>query len=149
MEWMILPLKRYADFSGRSSRMEYWMFSLLLAIIAFVLVLIFALTAGFKGMLSSDGSDPSAMFSGSIVIFSILSLIFVAAIIVPSIAVTVRRWHDMDKSGWMMLLFIVLGMIPVVGILASIANIVFMCLPGTSGPNKYGEDPVGDPQAVI
>jgi uncharacterized membrane protein YhaH (DUF805 family) len=145
MEWMILPLKRYADFSGRSSRMEYWMFALLQFIIVVALALVFVLIGGSSGAFDAGG-DSVAMFSGS---FLILALVYLAVFLVPSIAVAVRRWHDMDKTGWMVLLFAVLGMIPVIGFLASIANIVFMCLPGTSGPNQYGDDPLGASQAVI
>jgi uncharacterized membrane protein YhaH (DUF805 family) len=145
MEWMILPLKRYADFSGRSSRMEYWMFALLQLIIVVALALVFLVIGGSSAAFDAGG-DPSAMFGGSVVI---LALVYLAVFLVPSIAVAVRRWHDMDKTGWMVLLFAVLGAIPVVGFLASIANIVFMCLAGTSGPNQYGDDPLGRSHTVI
>ncbi len=145
MEWMILPLQRYADFSGRSSRMEYWMFALLQFIIVVALGLILGLVGGLSGAFSGGG-EPSGLALG---LLGILGLLWLAIFLVPGIAVTIRRWHDMDKSGWMMLLFIVLGMIPFVGFLASIANIVFMCLPGTSGPNKYGDDPIGGSRTVI
>jgi uncharacterized membrane protein YhaH (DUF805 family) len=97
MEWMILPLKRYADFSGRSSRMEYWMFALLQFIIVITLGVVFVVIGGSVGAFGTGG-DPGTMFSGSVLI---LALVYLAVFLVPNIAVAVRRWHDMDKTGWM------------------------------------------------
>ena len=128
MDWMLLPLKRYADFQGRSRRMEYWMFTLGIAIVEIVLFALFAMLGGFR---TSDGG-PSAMFWPMMIIFGIFGL----AIIVPALAVQVRRFHDQDKSGW----FVLLGLIPYVG---SLIVLVFMCLPGTPGPNRFGPDPLG------
>jgi uncharacterized membrane protein YhaH (DUF805 family) len=64
------------------------------------------------------------------------------ALLVPSIAVGVRRFHDQDKSGW----FLLLALIPVVG---GLIVLVFMCLPGTSGPNRFGPDPLGTDPSVF
>jgi uncharacterized membrane protein YhaH (DUF805 family) len=139
MEWMILPLKRYADFSGRSRRMEYWMFALFQLIVVFAFAAIFFIAGGSSGMFE-DGAEPSPVVLGLLGVFGLL---YLGLFFIPGLAVAVRRWHDQDKTGWMVLLFIVLGLIPFIGWIASIANIVFMCLPGTSGPNKYGEDPLG------
>jgi uncharacterized membrane protein YhaH (DUF805 family) len=66
---------------------------------------------------------------------------FGLAVLVPSIAVVVRRLHDRDLSGWWYLGAIVAGMIPFVGFIASIALLVLMFLPGTPGPNRFGPDP--------
>jgi uncharacterized membrane protein YhaH (DUF805 family) len=115
MEWMLLPLKRYADFSGRSSRKEYWMF-LLGYILAVIVVGILFVIARPLGLLA------------------LVVLGFGA--IIPSIAVQVRRFHDQDRSGWMALL----ALIPYIG---GIVVLVFMCLPGTEGPNRFGENPLG------
>ncbi|MXO74251.1 DUF805 domain-containing protein [Altererythrobacter aerius] len=144
MNWMILPFKRYAEFSGRSRRMEYWMFTLLNAIVMTVLI-VFALGAGgAAGVLEADASgDPAAglmaLFGG----MGLLIVVYGLAILIPSIAVTVRRLHDRDMSGWWYLGAIVGGMIPYVGFLVSIAFLVLMALPGTPGPNRYGPDPKG------
>ena len=129
MEWMILPYKRYADFRGRSCRKEYWMFSLLWLVVLIVgLVLaIAAVDAQPKG--SSDDLEAAA-----IVCFVLLSVFFIASII-PSIAVTVRRFHDQGHSGW----FYLFGLIPSIG---GIIIIVFMCIEGTRGPNQFGADPL-------
>jgi uncharacterized membrane protein YhaH (DUF805 family) len=70
-----------------------------------------------------------------------LAGLYLLFILVPGIAVTVRRLHDREMSGWWYLGFTVLGMIPVVGWIASIAFLVIMFLPGTPGYNRFGEDP--------
>ncbi|MDE8650875.1 DUF805 domain-containing protein [Novosphingobium album (ex Liu et al. 2023)] len=119
IEWMLLPLKRYADFNGRSRRKEYWFF-LLGAFIAAILLGIVEGILGLNGMVFG--------------VYGPLTLLLIVAIIVPSIAVQVRRFHDQDKSGW----FVLLSFIPFVG---GLIVLVFMCLEGTRGPNRFGPDP--------
>ena len=121
MEWMLMPLKRYADFSGRSRRKEYWMFVLFVVIVYVVLALLG----------SALGETAATALLG----------IFALGILIPSIAVQVRRFHDQGKSGW----FVLLGFIPLVG---GLIVLVFMCLEGDQGPNEYGPDPKGgaDPE---
>jgi uncharacterized membrane protein YhaH (DUF805 family) len=147
MEWMILPFKRYAEFSGRSRRMEYWMFTLLNVIVMGVLVFVVLGAGGAAGLLEPDASGApaglGALFGGMGLIF----LVYLLAILIPSIAVTVRRLHDRDMSGWWYLGAIVGGMIPFVGFLVSIAFLVLMALPGTPGPNRFGPDPKGEGEA--
>lgn len=144
MEWMILPFKRYAEFTGRSRRMEYWMFTLLNVIVVTVLMFV-VLGAGGLASLTQDeatgnvGGGIAALFGG----MGLLIVIYTLAILIPSIAVTVRRLHDRDMSGWWYLGAIVGSMIPFVGILISLAFIVLMALPGTPGPNRFGPDPKG------
>ncbi|TXI49777.1 MAG: DUF805 domain-containing protein [Lysobacter sp.] len=128
MEWMLMPLKRYFDFEGRSRRKEYWMFTLLYALLmiaAFVVVGIGAATSGDSGELNALG----------MLGFSLLGLI-VLIFFIPSIAVQVRRFHDQDKSGW----FVLLNLIPSIG---GLIVLVFMCLEGTPGDNRFGSDPKG------
>jgi uncharacterized membrane protein YhaH (DUF805 family) len=86
MEWMLLPYKRYADFSGRSRRKEYWMFFLLCMIVNVVTNIL----AGIGGIAAMAGA--------------VISIGFFLGSIVPAIAVAVRRAHDTDKSGWFMLI---------------------------------------------
>lgn len=124
MDYMLLPLKRYADFSGRSRRKEYWMFFLGYVLAMALLGILAAALGGF--------SSGSASFGGSI--FLLLLALLVLALIIPSIAVQVRRFHDQDKTGWLVLL----NFVPYVG---GIIVLVFMCLEGTKGPNRFGEDP--------
>jgi uncharacterized membrane protein YhaH (DUF805 family) len=125
MEWMLMPLKRYAEFSGRSRRKEYWMFVLGVFIAAIVLSII-------EGALGLSG-----MVGG---VYGPLTTIFFLAVLIPSIAVQIRRFHDQDKSGW----FLLLALIPFVG---GLIVLVFMCLEGTRGPNRFGPDPK-DPAGV-
>jgi uncharacterized membrane protein YhaH (DUF805 family) len=68
-------------------------------------------------------------------------MLFALGSFIPNIALMVRRLHDRNMSGWFLLLFFVLYMIPLVNFLVLIGFIVLMCLEGTRGPNKYGADP--------
>ncbi len=146
MDWMILPYKRYADFTGRSRRMEYWMFSLFSFIISIVLVML--MFAGGIGMETLAGATAPPQELGAVFYLGAgLLAVFALGSLVPAIAVTVRRFHDRDMSGWWVLGFVVLGMIPLIGFIASIAQLVLMALPGTKGPNRFGEDPL-DPNSA-
>lgn len=145
MEWATLPLKRYAEFTGRSRRKEYWMFVLLCVGIAIVLYLIESLLH-LRGMIGPYGP---------------LMLLFELAILVPSIAVGIRRLHDTNRSGWWLLvcyapallsmLLPILGIVnlslamilSIVSLIGAIVLIVFFVLEGTKGPNQYGPDPKG------
>ncbi len=141
MEWMLMPLRRYADFSGRSRRKEYWMFALLNLIIYVVLysIMLAAMApsisdAAMQAQAGMDPIEPSAGMMAGIGIVGMILLVYALAVFIPSLAVTIRRFHDQDKSGW----FILLGLIPFVG---GIILLVFMCLEGTRGDNRYGPDP--------
>lgn len=138
MEWMLMPYKRYFDFSGRSRRKEYWMFTLFQIIVA--LILIVPMIAGIPGTDPDTGvsGEPGILFWVSIALLSI----FVLASIIPSIAVSVRRFHDQDKSGW----FYLISFVPYVG---GLIVFVFMLLEGTRGPNQYGEDPKNPNSASV
>lgn len=127
MGWMFLPLRRYADFQGRSRRLEYWMFTLGLIIFA-LLLMVPLLLSGYS--ISQDASAGRGASSGLLLTMGL----FYLAIIIPSIAVQVRRFHDQDRSGW----FILLGLVPYIG---GLILLVFMCLEGTRGPNRFGPDP--------
>jgi uncharacterized membrane protein YhaH (DUF805 family) len=137
MEWMLMPFKRYADFSGRSRRKEYWMYALMIAVVVFVLEIIGFAMAGSGATVDPNTGmvTPGAASGGGLLVLALLG-IFLLATLIPSLAVMVRRFHDQDKSGW----FVLLSFIPFVG---GIIVLVFMCLPGTPGPNQYGPDPLG------
>jgi uncharacterized membrane protein YhaH (DUF805 family) len=119
MEWATLPLKRYAEFTGRSRRKEYWMF-VLLSIGIYILASILDGIAGLNGMIAGTYGPITAL-----VAFGLL---------VPTLAVSIRRLHDSDRSGWWLLL----GLVPMVG---EIIVLVFMVLGGTRGANRFGADP--------
>lgn len=149
MEWMILPFKRYADFAGRSRRREFWMFQLLNLILATVLAGPFFVSFIGASVAAGDGPGSEeamveALMAGGMglsMIGVMLYGIYALAALIPSIAVTVRRLHDRDMSGWWYLGLVVAGAIPLVGFVASIALLVLMVLPGTDGGNRFGPDP--------
>ena len=130
MEWMLMPLRRYVDFSGRSRRKEYWMFVLLILIVGVTLGLI---TGSFTTTSDPENAFQAATWSSS----SILLGLFYLAIFIPALAVQVRRFHDQDKTGWLVLL----NFIPFIG---GLIVLVFMCLEGTRGENRFGPDPKSD-----
>jgi len=119
LDWMLLPLRRYADFTGRSRRKEYWLFVLGI----FIATMLLSFVEGLAGL--------SGMVFG---VYGPLTTILLLGVIIPSIAVQVRRFHDQDKSGW----FCLIALIPFIG---GIVVLVFMCLEGTRGPNRFGADP--------
>ena len=120
MNYYLDVWRGYFDFSGRARRKEYWYFTLYHAI-ATVLGELVAVTSF---------SDKSPLD----VVFTAIFLLYFFASIIPSVAVTVRRLHDVDKSGW----WYYIAFIPVIG---AIWMLVLMCTDGTKGPNQYGPDP--------
>ena len=119
MRWYVKAIKNYANFNGRARRKEYWMFRLF--------SVLFAILVGILDfpLFSSAHTNES---------FRLFSLLFALFSFLPSIAVTIRRLHDLDKSGgWYFISFI-----PLIG---PILMLVLMCTEGTTGPNQYGEDP--------
>jgi uncharacterized membrane protein YhaH (DUF805 family) len=113
MNWYIEVLKKYAVFSGRARRKEYWYFVLFNLIIYIILSII-------------DYAINSA----------ILSTIYSLGVLIPSIAVAVRRLHDTNRTGWWLLI----GLIPIIG---WIVLIIFMVLDSQKGENQYGPNPKG------
>jgi uncharacterized membrane protein YhaH (DUF805 family) len=156
MEWMLMPLRRYAEFSGRSRRMEYWMFFLFQILINVALYVLMLVVGGSAMMLGADSGGMAALGIGAIII-AILYLIVTVGLIIPALAVGVRRLHDTNRTGWWLLaplapyVLLIVGaatemtavsVIGVIGVLiAGVAVIVFMFLDGTRGDNKYGHDP--------
>ena len=124
MEWYLKVLKNYVGFSGRARRTEFWMF-VLFNIIASVIASIVDRLFGW-----GDGS----LNTGPI------ALLYSLAVLLPSLAVGVRRLHDSNRSGW----WILIGLVPFVG---WIVLIVFYAQAGTVGANQFGPDPKG-PEVV-
>ena len=118
MNWYLEVLKKYTVFNGRASRREYWMFflfSFIFTVIAMVLDRVLGLT------IESIGYGPIYLFYG-------------LGVLIPSIAVGIRRLHDTGRSGWYMLV----SFIPCVG---GIILLVLFATPGDVGENEYGPDP--------
>lgn len=118
MNWYLHVLKNYATFSGRARRKEYWMFFLISALISIVLTLLDILLGTYSM------EYEAGLFSG---LYSLL-------ILIPSIAVVVRRLHDTDRSGW----WILISLIPLIGV---IVLFVFICLDSQPGTNRFGANP--------
>lgn len=174
MEWMLMPLKRYADFSGRSRRMEFWMWQLF-QVIVYVIVLVLAMVVGAGGLMTGDPTAAASAGGAALLIMALYG-IYALAVIIPSIAVAVRRLHDTNRSGWWFLAPIVPYIIGIVAAGAGVASgtegglaaagllglvamlaalvlglvlLVFYFLEGTKGPNKYGPDPKGRDAAEV
>lgn len=120
MNWYLEVLKKYAVFDGRAGQKEYWWFSLFSFIIILVLSVIDIVTGTFNVNVG----------------LGLLGGIYTLAVLIPSIAVSVRRLHDTDRSGWW---FLING-IPLIGV---IVFLVFTAQDGTSGDNQYGSNPKG------
>lgn len=151
MDWMLMPLRRYAEFSGRSRRKEYWMFFLLNVIVYSVAVILL-----LAGGLGAAFADPTAMaewdqgdFGPLGWIAIALLLLWILGTLIPQIAVNIRRLHDKNHSGWWYLGMIVLSQIPLIGFLVSIGYLIYMATDGETGPNKYGEDPKNPTSADV
>jgi uncharacterized membrane protein YhaH (DUF805 family) len=157
VDWAKRPLQKYADFTGRAPRAEYWWY--VLAII--VLSIVARIIDNILGMNVVGAYGP-------------LSLIVMLGLLVPNLAVSVRRLHDTNRSGWWILLPIIpycaaflfggaammgaasgssagmmagaglAGIFLLIGFVCAIVLLVFMCLPSTPGENRYGPNPYGE-----
>ena len=121
MNWFLMALKNYVGFSGRSRRSEYWYFTLFYLVIAIVLSVLDGIL--FGGSVDGNGTP-------------VLSGLFMLAMLLPSIAVGIRRLHDTDRSGWWLLM----GLVPLVGF---IVLIVFFVQDSKPGDNRFGPNPKG------
>jgi uncharacterized membrane protein YhaH (DUF805 family) len=118
MNWYLKVLKQYADFSGRARRKEYWMFTLfnlIFLLVATILDNVFGLTLGEQ-------------------IYGVLYFLYALVVLIPGLAVCVRRLHDVGKSGWMFLIIL----IPIIG---SIWLLVLEVTDSMPGENQYGPNP--------
>ena len=120
MNWYLEVLKKYAVFDGRAQRAEYWYFFLFSMIISLVFVAIDIATGSFN---EETG-------------FGLLSGIYTLAVLIPTIAVGVRRLHDTNRTGWWMLL----ALVPLIGF---IVLIVFFVIDSDQSANEYGKNPKG------
>ncbi|KKW91103.1 DUF805 domain-containing protein [Sphingobium chungbukense] len=140
MEWMLLPLRRYARFSGRARPKEYWMFVLFLLLGFFIL----SLVETMLGLTTTDRwfqRGPWWASAGYSTRGGPLTGLFALAMLIPQLAVSVRRLHDTDRTGWWLLIVV----FPFIG---SIVLLIFLIMSGTRGANRFGPDPVevGEPE---
>jgi uncharacterized membrane protein YhaH (DUF805 family) len=115
MNWYLKVLKQYADFDGRARRKEYWMFVIFNIVVAFVLGFI-------DGIIGTYDAQTG---------YGVLGGLYTLAVLIPGLAVGVRRLHDVGKSGWMLLI----AFIPLVG---AIWLLVLFATDGNPNENKYG-----------
>ncbi|MEM8859197.1 MAG: DUF805 domain-containing protein [Chloroflexota bacterium] len=125
MNWYLKVLKQYFDFKGRARRKEYWMFTL-------VNVIIFAILAAID--FTVLGADVE---TGGMILYPLYALV----VMIPSLAVSIRRLHDSGRNGW----YILSVFIPIVG---GLVLIYFMVQDSEAGDNKWGPNPKKAPQIL-
>ena len=141
MDLMFQPLRKYADFTGRARRMEFWLFWLFLIGIQIVFSVLIGMVAGPTAAVA-DPTDPFAVLNGpASALYGVFGLVMLG-LLIPSLAVAMRRLHDTYRTGWWLLL----GLIPFLG---ALVLLIFYVLDGTPGPNKYGPDPKGRVSAAV
>ena len=135
MSYMFLPYKRLFDFSGRSRPLEYWLyflFGLVQSVAAALIDIQFGLGGDFTSYAKYGEGGASVGFNFNLGIASIVVLLIN---LVPGIAVSVRRAHDSDRSGWWLLV--------------PFYNFLLVCFPGTPGANSFGPDPRDEGRSQI
>ena len=154
IDWAKRPLQKYADFTGRAPRAEYWWYVLAVVVVSVIAYVIDDLL-GLKGTIGPYG---------------VLSALLGLALLCPGLAVATRRLHDTNRSAWWLLLLVPYlistvmavqamasgsvaalgsaGLLAIIGLIGCVILLVFMVLPGTPGENRYGSNPYGAEGAV-
>lgn len=135
MEDMVRPLRRYATFRGRARRREYWLFILLTWLI-FLPIAAIGVALGWWPLDAKGAFEPLPPGGGAMIDKGVTGALLLVTLflLLPLIAVQVRRFHDTNRSAWMLLW----NLLPYVG---SLVLLFYMVKPGTEGPNRYGADP--------
>ena len=174
--WALRPLKNYANFSGRASRAEFWWFFLFMMITYMLVWFVLFAAVGVTAASASSSATPSPLrMIGAFGLAGVFLVVFYLALLIPSIAVQIRRLHDTNRSGWWLgafwLLYLAylvvafssvfsmrvpsdgsppnmgsvaaMSMIGLIFFVYSIVLLVFFCLAGTKGANRFGDDPYG------
>mgnify|MGYP002671657082 CR=1 FL=1 len=123
-------LKKTLTISGRASRSEFWWFQLSFFVIGLIIGLI---VVAFVALGADSTLAP--------IIIGIIYALYVIVGSIASFTAGIRRLHDTNRSGWLVLVFWLLGMIPFVNFIAWIVYIVFICQAGTPGDNRFGPQP--------
>jgi uncharacterized membrane protein YhaH (DUF805 family) len=129
MSLMFQPLRRYADFNGRASRTEFWLFQLFIIVLAMLFLAVLATEVAMNP--TAEGEEPPAAF----VVTALAAVATYLALFIPRLALIVRRLHDSNNSGFWLLISLVPG--------GGLVMLVFSLIPGTVGLNRHGEDPRG------
>jgi uncharacterized membrane protein YhaH (DUF805 family) len=126
IDWAKRPIQKYADFTGRAPRAEFWWF-VLFVIIGEVVAMILDSILGLDGMVGPYGP---------------ILCVYVLAVVIPYLAVGAWRLHNTDRSGWWLLI----GLIPIIG---AIVLIIFFVTEGAKSDNRYGPDPYAGGEAAV
>ncbi|MFP4602456.1 MAG: DUF805 domain-containing protein [Halochromatium sp.] len=121
MNWYLEVLRKYAVFTGRSRRKEYWYYFL----INFLIITLLLLVDNMLGTLDREAG------------MGLISGLYALAVLIPNLAVAVRRLHDTGRTGW----WVLLALIPIVG---PIVLIFFLIQDSVPGDNQYGPNPKAD-----
>lgn len=127
--------EKYFTIQGRASRSEYWYFYL------FVVLCWVAMVAAFLALGGIRAFDTGQFTAINYIVGAICAIGFIY-LLIPNIAVQVRRFHDRNLSGWWVLAGIILSNIPYIGTVVGIAMLVVTILKGTEGDNRFGPDPL-------
>lgn len=173
--WAVRPFKKYAVFSGRAPRAEFWWFFLFVMILYFGVIMLL----GVAGAAIMPLNGGNAITSGPAELIVIFVGLFWLALFIPTLAVQVRRLHDTNRSGWWLgafwllyaayfvLIFgmgfaadpagsavgpyaaLAVGIVAIAFFVYSVVLLVFSCIRGTEGTNRFGPDPYGEDVAEI
>ena len=145
--------RNYVNPEGRAQRSAYWWVLLYQLIIYAVLFIVLFMADGGPQIfeiinLMLEGNDDPELAEnlqlGASGIFALLMMVLFGLVnFIPGIMLQIRRFHDLGQTGWLVLVFFVLGALKPLGILADIAHIIWFTRQGTQGPNTYGPDPLG------
>lgn len=118
MDWYLQALGKYATFGGRARRKEYWFFLLVNVLVSIALVMVDVVLGTFEEVTGTG----------------LVGKLYALAVLLPSLAVTVRRLHDTDRSGW----WVLIGLVPLLG---AVVLLVFTLLDSQPGSNRFGPNP--------
>ena len=141
MYWMFLPLRRYFNFAGRSRRKEFWLFQLLHLLVAGGLIVMVLVGLPWAMMPDAKGQVPVERVNPITWLGMILFFLWGLGTIIPIIAVTIRRFHDHNRTGWLYLL----NLVPLGGFVV----LIFFLLEGTRGENRFGPDPKDPSESAV
>ena len=126
--------RNYFNFSGRASRAEFWWPVLMQTMVYISLIIVFVAMVGIG---EQSGSEDIGAGVATLIVAGSL---FVVLNIIPSYAVSARRFHDLDQTAWLVLVFVIANAFIFISIFA---QLIWFAMPGTDGPNQYGPDPSG------
>jgi uncharacterized membrane protein YhaH (DUF805 family) len=127
VKWFFKAFDKYAVFRGRAQRLEFWMFQLLLGILGLLAIVLIFVLGDLKGISRTEAHELLDVF------YAVMGFI----VVLPNLAVHVRRLHDTGRSAW----YLLIGFIP----LAYVILLIFMCQDSEPGANRYGVNPKQNP----